>query len=140
MSVPVVPGPHLGLRKNLIRLGYFLKALFGCCITGVLVGMVLDGKAPVSLFQLLIGGITPAPKNFVIVSLAAQSFALPRSTLDSPPFRAARPTVDGKGVARQHRRGRGPNVQDKRTLVSGVSLGLQNSRTSWKLGLHDQEL
>ncbi len=67
MAVAIVGGALLRVFQHLIGFGDLLEHLLGVLVALVLVGMILNGFLPVSLFQLLFGGVLLNAEQFVIV-------------------------------------------------------------------------
>ena len=71
MTILIILGALLRVRKNLIRLGGLLELLFGGLIARILVGMVLDRHLPEGFFYLSFRSVAVDAKHLVIITFIA---------------------------------------------------------------------
>ena len=68
MAIAVVGGAFFGIGENLIGLANFLKFFLGFFIALMFVGMMLDGKFAVGLFNFLRGDCAANAEHLVVIS------------------------------------------------------------------------
>jgi hypothetical protein len=81
----VVERAPLAVAQDLIGLDDLLEALLrGLAVVGVLVGVVLEGEAPVGLLDIFVGGVPWNPKHLIVVALHGAKRALTRVRVRAP--------------------------------------------------------
>ena len=67
MAEPVIKIPFLGIMKDLIGLGRFLKPFFGFFISGIAVRMILESHFPVGFLDFLFIGLPGNSQHLVVI-------------------------------------------------------------------------
>ncbi len=68
MTELVVGGAFLCIGEHRVGFGQFLEFVFGLLVTGIFIGMILNGQATIRLFNFGIARVTVDFEYFVIIT------------------------------------------------------------------------